>query len=230
MSWHKADPISFDSVATFLRQLTHDIRNGLNAVDLQSAYMAELLPEGEVSDEMKRLRQMLRDITKSLQSLSRKLQEPQTMVIDCPASMMFESLQTRASEQFVEDAAKITWSGNVGEESVELDVERFCEAFMELLRNAFQFSERTADIRVNASTGKGVMNIEISERKAAPESSPEEWGLAPFVSTRRGGYGLGLFRVRAVCGAQNIGFRQRYDADAGELVSSLAVPFKANGS
>ena len=40
----------------FVRQLTHDLRNDLNAIELQSAYTAELEQNDELKSEIKLLR------------------------------------------------------------------------------------------------------------------------------------------------------------------------------
>ena len=40
----------------FVRQLSHDLRNDLNAIELQSAYIAELEKNEELQGEIKRLR------------------------------------------------------------------------------------------------------------------------------------------------------------------------------
>ena len=49
----------------FVRQLGHDLRNQLNAAELQSAYLAEIVPDGELTDEIKRLRQLLDESMRS---------------------------------------------------------------------------------------------------------------------------------------------------------------------
>ncbi|HET9856838.1 MAG TPA: hypothetical protein VFP99_03315, partial [Chthoniobacterales bacterium] len=46
-------------MVNFVRQLSHDLRNNLNAVELQSAYLAELAEEGEMKTEVQRLREMV---------------------------------------------------------------------------------------------------------------------------------------------------------------------------
>ncbi|PYJ71572.1 MAG: hypothetical protein DME75_07240, partial [Verrucomicrobia bacterium] len=54
----------------FIRQLSHDLRNHLNAIELQSAYISELEGNEELKGEIKRLREMVSRLTSTLQKLS----------------------------------------------------------------------------------------------------------------------------------------------------------------
>ena len=46
--------VSLPNVVKFVRQLAHDLRNHLNAAELQSAYLAELAEDAELKEEIKR--------------------------------------------------------------------------------------------------------------------------------------------------------------------------------
>src|SRR4051794_18710223 len=67
-----SDPpnVPWPDIVKFVRQLSHDIRNHLNAVELQSAYLSELAEEMELKGEVKRLREMISEIGTSLQKLT----------------------------------------------------------------------------------------------------------------------------------------------------------------
>ncbi|PYK48239.1 MAG: hypothetical protein DME51_11940 [Verrucomicrobia bacterium] len=51
--------VSWSDTVRFIRQLGHDLRNDLNAIELQSAYIGELEKNEEVLGEIKRLREMV---------------------------------------------------------------------------------------------------------------------------------------------------------------------------
>src|SRR3979409_629368 len=51
--------VSMPEVVKFIRQLAHDLRNHLNAAELQSAYLMEIAENNEVREEIKRLRGMI---------------------------------------------------------------------------------------------------------------------------------------------------------------------------
>ena len=62
--------VSWNDAIRFIRQLSHDLRNDLNAIELQSAYIGELEKNEEIQGEIKRLREMVSGLTSTLQQLS----------------------------------------------------------------------------------------------------------------------------------------------------------------
>ena len=62
--------IPLTKVVQFVRQFGHDLRNHLNAADLQSTYLGEIADDPEVKAEAKRLREMLSVVTASVQGLT----------------------------------------------------------------------------------------------------------------------------------------------------------------
>src|SRR5437763_11025990 len=65
--------VAWPDVVRFFRQLSHDLRNQLNAVELQSAFLAELATDGELKAEVTRLRKMVSECGIALQRLSSRL-------------------------------------------------------------------------------------------------------------------------------------------------------------
>ena len=51
--------VDWNDVVRFMRQLSHDLRNHLNAAELQVAYLNELAESAEMKEEVKRLREMM---------------------------------------------------------------------------------------------------------------------------------------------------------------------------
>ena len=67
--------VAWSDVVRFIRQLSHDLRNHLNAIELQSAYISELERDDELKSEIKRLREMISGLTSALHSLSKAVSE-----------------------------------------------------------------------------------------------------------------------------------------------------------
>ena len=67
--------VPWSDTVRFVRQLSHDLRNDLNAIELRSAYIGELTQDQELTSEIKRLRESrLRhefDVATALQSRRR---------------------------------------------------------------------------------------------------------------------------------------------------------------
>ncbi len=82
-------------VVKFVRQLAHDLRNDLNAAELQSAYLIEIAEAGEVKDEIKRLRGMISQVGANLQSVTVALGQPRLTEMSYSASDFIEDLRQK---------------------------------------------------------------------------------------------------------------------------------------
>src|SRR5213594_847947 len=89
----KSPSVAWPDMVKFVRQLSHDIRNNLNAVELQSAYLAELAEEGEMKSEIQRLRQMVSEVGANLQRLTTGLSQTNPNLIAYPAADFVEDLK-----------------------------------------------------------------------------------------------------------------------------------------
>jgi hypothetical protein len=69
---NRSDSLSVPWIDTvrFVQQLSHDLRNHLNAIELQSAYISELDGSAELKGEIKRLREMISGFSAVLQKLT----------------------------------------------------------------------------------------------------------------------------------------------------------------
>src|SRR6266404_2292980 len=79
--------VRWHDMVKFVRQLSHDIRNNLNAVELQSAYLAELAEETEMKNEIQRLREMVSEVGANLQRLTAGLSQVSRTPISYPATL-----------------------------------------------------------------------------------------------------------------------------------------------
>ena len=68
--------VPWENFVKFVRQLSHDLRNQLNATELQSALIAELTNDAELKSEIRRLRELVSQLGATLQSLSASVAEP----------------------------------------------------------------------------------------------------------------------------------------------------------
>src|SRR5260370_2108148 len=103
----KSPSVSWTDMVTFVGQLSHDIRNNLNAVELQSAYLAELA-EGEMKGEVQRLREMTSQIGTTLQRLTAGLSQANPNLMPYPAADFVEDLKEKLKKEFPHNAANRT--------------------------------------------------------------------------------------------------------------------------
>jgi len=211
----------------FVRQVTHDVRNGLNAIDLQAAFVAEIAGDGEVGEELGKLRRMVCHVTSDMQELSGRFGELRPVLMDYPVQEFLLGLKEAVEEEFETQAKRIVWEMKVGDEEMEMDYTLLLNALMELTRNAIYFREGDHAIHFTTWNEKGNVVFEVRQLRAQPVTDADGWGRAPLVSGRRGGYGLGLFYVRRVLDTLGGGLDPGYDAESGELRVRLSLPLRA---
>jgi len=216
-------------LVNFVRQVTHDVRNGLNAIDLQAAFAVELAGEGEVGEELAKLRRMVTHVTGDMQKLSSRFGELRPVLMEYPVPEFLQGLKEVVEAEFENQAKRIVWEVKVGDEEMEMDYTLLLNVLMELTRNAIFFREGDQAIHLTAfNEGENVV-FEIRQSRTKPETNPEEWGRELLKSGRRGGYGLGLFYVRRVLDTLGGRLEPVYCEKTGELSVRLILPLKNGG-
>jgi signal transduction histidine kinase len=216
-------------VVNFVRQVTHDVRNGLNAIDLQAAFIAEIAGGGEVEVELGKLRRMVTHVTKDMQELSGRFGEVRPVVMMYPVPEFLQGLKETVEVEFDNQAKRIVWELKVGDEEMEMDYNLLTVALIELIRNAIYFREGDQAIHFTTWNEGASVVFEVRQTKAQPVVDSDQWGRAPLVSGRRGGYGLGLFYVRRLLDTLGGELDPGYDAKTGELRVRLSLPIKGKG-
>jgi K+-sensing histidine kinase KdpD len=112
---------------------------------------------------------------------------------------------------------------------MEMDYTLLLNALLELTRNAIYFREGDQAIHFAAWNDRGNVVFEVRQPHAKPVTDGDMWGRAPLASSRRGGYGLGLFYVRRIMDTLGGALDPGYDAKSGELRVRLTLPIKGAG-
>ena len=208
----------------FVGQLNHDLRNHLNAIELQAACLNETAGEAETASEIKRLREMTGDLCTHIQRLSASLAgiQPNTMVY--LAAEFLEDLRAKLGLEKPELAAEVEWKNSLGEEALEIDPHLLQEAFLELFCNAGAH-ERGEGALVFESRREGEsIEFILREPKTNFDGETENWGGRPLRQIRSGHYGLGLFRTRSIFEAHHGTLRAQFDPAASSLVTTVSLP------
>jgi len=215
--------VPWPDIVRFVRQLSHDIRNHLNASELQSAYLAELTQDEELQSEIQRLREMLGEIGASFQRLTTGLGQINPTFMQYRAADFLEDVQQKVAKDFPESSSKIRWEINVGEAGLEIDPQLLQQAFLELFRNAFQNDGKNG-IEAKAGVEGERLIFKLREPKTKFERSTERWGQEPLREVGQGRYGLGLNRVRLIVEAHGGEFRAEFNRPESVLVTTVALP------
>jgi signal transduction histidine kinase len=209
---HSAEPseiqVSMPVVVKFIRQLAHDLRNHLNAAELQSAYLAEIAENDEMREEIKRLRGMIAQVSLNLQQVTAALSHPPLTQMPYVAGEFIEDLQQKLAATYPAESAQVKWEITDAEANLNIDPQLLLPALLELFANAFRHERGDGPISATAGVKKGRFVFTLSEPKQNFQRSTENWGREPLFSLGQGHYGLGLYRTRRIV-----------EAHGGELVA-----------
>lgn len=219
--------VPMPDVVKFVRQLGHDLRNNLNAAELQSAYLAEIAVDPEMQEEIKRLRAMVSEVGASLQRVTSSLGAPRLTLMPYGAADFVEDLRQKLSTAFPVEGAKIEWNGQLGDANLEIDPQLVQSALIELFANAFRHGRAEGIISVEARTEKERFVFTIREPKRNFDRSTENWGREPLRTVGQSHYGLGLHRSCAIIEAHQGQLSARYDKAASSLITTIVLPLVA---
>jgi K+-sensing histidine kinase KdpD len=225
----RMDPltVSWSDTVRFVRQLSHDLRNDLNAIELQSAYIGEVTRDEELTSEIKRLREVVSGMNSTLQLLSKAVGEVAPNLVTYPADEFLTDMRTQIERKFAKENHEITWDVQVQEGILNIDPQLFQEVFVELFANAFQHDRDNGALVAKARISDGRFLFSLHEPKAVFSSDTQNWGREPLHNIRQRHYGLGLNRVRAIIEAHSGELQAQYDPKATTLISTVALPMSS---
>ena len=214
--------VPWDRVERFVGQLAHDIRNGLNALELQLTFLGEISIDPEAVDEVKRLRATLQDMTRHLQTVKLATAPVLPHVLDYPAADLLEDLRERFERLHPAVAATVSWDVQVSPTVFLLvDPDLTINGLLELFANAIR-SGSTSLGCATVETPDG-LSVVLTETATGPVAPTEAWG-EPLFTTRRGAYGLGLFRVRRILAAQGGSIAFHFAPTTQQLTTTVGLP------
>jgi signal transduction histidine kinase len=219
--------VASSDVVHFIRQLSHDLRNHLNAIELQSAYISELERNDELKSEIKRLREMISGTTSTLQSLSKAVSVVKPNLISYPATDFMEDLREKIDRDFSRECAEITWNVQLGDATLNVDPQLLEETFIELFANAFRHNRGKGALVATAKIDNNQFLFTLEEPKAGFDSPTDNWGREPLRKISQGHYGLGLNRVRAIVEAHGGELYAQYNPNVPALTTTLVLPVSA---
>src|SRR5262249_45473845 len=213
-----------DDVAHFVRQLSHDLRNDLNALELQSAYIAELTQDQELQTQIKRLREVVAAMTATLQRLSRAVGEITPNMISYRAPEFLADMRAEIERKFSNETDEVNWDAQLQDVALRVDLQLLQEVFVEVFANAFKHDRGNGALLASARIDNDRFVFTLLEPKAAFDSATQNWGREPLRNVSQRHYGLGLNRIRIIVEAHAGQLEAHYDPKASALVSTLTLP------
>lgn len=216
------DSLPYDRVAAFIRLLTHDFRNALNSFDLQASLLREIVTDPEALDELGKMRQSVTENAARLQRLGARFSPINPDPISVPLDLLMDDLRARVEKRFPGLPGFVSWPQEKVSGNLETDYELLCTALLELFDNAAKFQSASQPVTVQASAENNTFRLSLIEAKPTPlDSDPATWG-EPFQSSRRGGYGLGLFHARRIVTALGGTLTAKHEDNT--LTSTVTLP------
>ncbi len=219
--------IALSDFVRFVRQLSHDLRNHLNAAELQSAYIGEIAEDPEVKSEVKRLRSMVSETGAALQKLTTTLAPVKLTEMPYGVADFVEDFRQKLGAEFPEQKTEMEWNVKVEDgASLTIDPQLLQQTLLELFANAFRHSRGQGSIEINAATENGSFVLCLCEPKSGFDLSTENWGREPLRNVQQGHYGLGLHRARTILEAHQGQFEAHHDAAASALITTVRLPLE----
>ena len=220
--------VPWNDVVHFIRQLSHDLRNHLNAIELQSTFLSELAEDAELKAEVRRLREMLYEIGVALQRLTTSMGHSTPQLMPYRAADFIDDLREKIAAERPKESAQINWKVQLGDENVQLDPQLMQEAILELFTNAFYHDRAEGNITAQASVEGDHFVFELREPKKSFAALTDNWGGQPMLKVGRGHYGLGLHRVRAIVENHQGQLQARYVSATSCLHTRITLPLLGN--
>ncbi len=219
--------VSWTDIVRFVRQLSHDLRNHLNAAELQAVYISELTGDAELKTEIKRLRATIAGLGAILQKLSADLGQIKPSFMPYRAVDFVEDLRQKFAHDFPQESAAVDWEVQPGDAALNVDPQLLQQALLELFANAFQHQRGQGPLAATAKIDNDRFVFTLRESKARFELSTENWGHEPLRKISQGHYGLGLNRVRVIVEAHGGELHAHYDPTESVLLTTITLPLSA---
>jgi len=215
--------VPWENFVKFVRQLSHDLRNQLNAAELQSALIGELTSDEELKTEARRLREMGSQLGVTLQGLSTLVAEPRPTLLPYTVQDFINDIEKKIGDEFPGKGSTVTWDISSPEATLNIDPQLIGWAAVELFRNAFRNDKAGDELHVKASVADRRFTFCIREPKTGGEIDPSEW-MQPLQKVSHGHYSLGLRRARNIIAAHGGELTTSFDPASRMLISTISLP------
>jgi K+-sensing histidine kinase KdpD len=220
--------IPWENFVNFVRQLSHDLRNQLNAAELQSALIGELTNDEELKSEARRLRELISQLGITLQGLSTLVAEPRPTLLPYTVRDFMTDLQKKIGHEFPEKGTAVKWDISSPGATLNIDPQLTEWAAVELFRNAFRHDMAGDELRVKASVADRSFTLCIRESKGS-EIDPTQ-SMQPLQKVSHGHYSLGLRRARRIIAAHGGELTSSFDPASQVMISTIRLPCSTEGA
>ena len=215
--------VPWSDFVRFVRQLSHDLRNHLNASELQSAYLEEVATDPEIKGEIRRLREMSAQLSSALQKLSASVAEPKPNLMQYSAAEFVEDIRRKLATTFAKEASGVEWDVQLQHSDLQIDPQLMQEALLEIFSNAFRHRSPDRPLTVSARVEGRSFVFTLKEPKPQFDLPTDRWGREPLHKVTQGHYALGLNRARVIVESHGGQVNAQYDPTAAILATTITL-------
>ena len=215
--------VPWNDVVLFVRQLSHDLRNHLNAIELQSTFLSELAEDAELKTEVRRLREMIFEIGAALQKLTGAMGQSTPHLMTYRAADFVDDLREKIAAERPKENGSIDWKLQLGDENLQIDPQLMQEAMLELFTNAFYHdrSEGNLVVKARVEGDQFMLDSESAEHHPAPGKlgTPSR-----YLKSAAACIFYGLHRVRTIVENHQGQLQARYVSATSSLHTTITLP------
>jgi signal transduction histidine kinase len=200
-----AEAESLAVIGTLASGLAHEIRNPLNALNLNMQLLDEELPTGSAQrrmlgitrDEIQRLERLVTDFL--LYAKPRRLERRPTTTGE-----LFAACAEVLRPELERRGARLETIDRSDDRPLHVDPEQLQQLLINLVQNALAASraeDRDPVIELRAERRGDAVELQVRDHGVGMEPHERERAFEAFYSTRRGGTGLGLAVVERIARA-----------------------------
>lgn len=198
-------------LGTALRTLTHEMKNPLSGIRLQSSFLKKKYPQIEehevqiINDEVNRLTRLMDSVRDFLKTPAEESH------IICLNSALHE-----IKAQFSED---LSWEIPEEKQYIDFNKDRFRSVMENLLNNALESGSSPVGISVHCLVLKKTVNITVKDEGSGIPAEVQQRIFDPFYTTKMKGSGVGLMVVKKYLDEKNISMKINSKSEIGTSVS-----------
>ncbi len=198
------------TVGRMTAQITHELRNPLSSIGLNSELLMDELTDGATAENLASARDLLKSITHEVERLREiteeylrfaRLPRPECQAVDL--NHLVEELLTFMASELESHNVKARLDPDLGSRFAFIDPNQIRAALFNLVRNAREAMPKGGHVVVRVRTLGDEATIEVEDDGPGLEPDALEHLFEPFFSTKPQGTGLGLSMVRRIVQAQN---------------------------
>lgn len=226
------------SMGKMMSSLAHQIRTPLSAALLHADNLTRRHKNNEaVAESGSKIISRLRNIERQIRDMLIFAKGETTATSTLAASELVEHMRDSARDLAAYYSASLEWSDSSEGATLNCNLDALIGAFLNLLENAFQASEKGPQVTISVSVEGAdsayqdyMLSIEVIDQGAGIDESVLQSLEEAFSTTKANGNGLGLAIVRLVCKSHSGKFRLKGNASGEGVTAKMLLPVSFSGA